>query len=140
MTENLNPKQEKGLILFDGYCHVCSNSVQFVLKREKGDQLKFASLQSDFARGLLEERGYDANNIPDSLVFIDSEKVFFQSDAALEIARYLVWPWRWLIFFKLFPAFLRNHVYNWIARNRYRWWGKRDTCWLPNMEWKHKFL
>mgnify|MGYP006281757829 FL=1 len=129
----------KPIILFDGYCNLCSSSVIFVLKRERGDVFRYTSLQSDFAGRLLSDMGLD-KDIPDSIVLVEEGEVYTRSTAALRIARKLKPLWSALYAFRVVPKFIRDPVYDWIARNRYKWFGKRSTCYVPNQDVKHKFL
>ena len=129
----------KPIVLFDGYCNLCSSSVVFVLKRERGDVFRFASLQSDFASRLLSDMGME-EDVPDSVVLVESGKVYTRSTAALLMARRLRFIWPALYVFILVPKFIRDPVYDWIARNRYRWFGKRSSCFVPNQDVRHKFL
>jgi len=129
----------KPIILFDGYCNLCSASVVFVLKRERGDVFRYASLQSDFAGRLLSDMGLD-KDVPDSIVLVEGGQAYTRSTAALHIARRLKFLWRALYAFIVVPKFIRDPVYDWIARNRYKWFGKRSTCYVPKQDVKHKFL
>jgi predicted DCC family thiol-disulfide oxidoreductase YuxK len=127
------------VVLFDGECNLCSGAVQFILKRDPAGKFRFASLQSDTGRQLLSKRDLDVQGLQ-TIVLIKGENCFTKSDAALEIARNLSGLWPVLYAFKILPRFIRNPVYDWIARNRYRWFGKRETCWLPSDKWKARFL
>ena len=127
------------VILFDGYCNLCSASVVFILKRERGDTFRFASLQSEYAADLLNRIGI-RQDVPDSIVLVEGERVYYQSTAALRIARRLRGLWSLLYAFITLPLFIRNPVYDWIARNRYRWFGKRSTCFMPQQDLSYKFL
>jgi predicted DCC family thiol-disulfide oxidoreductase YuxK len=127
------------LVLFDGLCNLCSASVQFILKRDPATNFHFASLQSEAGRQVLVKLGRDPSDLH-TIVLVKGEKIFFKSDAALEIARGLSGLWPLLYVFKIVPRFIRNPVYDWIARHRYRWFGKRETCWLPSEKWKNRFL
>jgi predicted DCC family thiol-disulfide oxidoreductase YuxK len=129
----------KPIVLFDGYCNLCSSSVVFVLKRERGDVFRFASLQSDFAGRLLSDMGLD-EDVPDSIVLVEGGQVYTRSTAALRIAKKLRPLWSALYVFCIVPKFIRDPVYDWIARNRSKWFGKRNTCFVPNQDVKHKFL
>ncbi len=119
-------EETKPLILFDGICNLCNGAVDFILKRDREKQFRFVSLQSEKGQELISQF-----NIPektDSVILIKSKRVFFESDAAIEIARMLPVPWKWLGIFRVFPVKFRNGIYRWIARNRYQWFGKRDKC------------
>lgn len=128
------------IVLFDGVCNLCNSSVRFVEKRDNKDRFRFASLQSEVGRKLTEERGIDTEKV-DSIILINPGVAYYvKSDAALEIARHLK-GWRWLPFlFSWLPSSLRNPVYDLIARNRYRWFGRQDECMIPTKSQQAKFL
>ncbi|WP_291784974.1 DCC1-like thiol-disulfide oxidoreductase family protein [Cecembia sp.] len=127
------------IVLFDGVCNLCNGAVDFIIKRDKGQNFKVAALQDEMVKKILESYQIEGDYL-DSIVLIRGEKVFYKSRAALEISRKLnaLWP----IFYGLIiiPAFIRDPIYNWIARNRYKWFGKKETCRLPNEEEQNKFL
>ena len=127
------------VLLFDGVCNLCSTSVQWVLQRDKAGVFRFAALQSETGRQLLQRFGLDSAAF-DTVVLVDGERVFTRSDAALEVLRRLGRPWSWLAILRWLPHSFRNVVYNWVARNRYRWFGRQRECWLPRLEWKDRFL
>jgi predicted DCC family thiol-disulfide oxidoreductase YuxK len=127
------------LILFDGECNLCTGSVQFVLRRDPRARFRFAALQSAFAREALAAAGAPAS-LPDSIVLIHRGRVRTKSAAALAIARGLRWPWPLLSVFWLVPYPIRDWVYGVIARNRYRWWGRRQQCWVPTPALRARFL
>lgn len=127
------------LILYDGVCNLCNRSVQFVLKKDKGQHFYFASLQSELGQILLEKHGLKGRNL-DSFVYIHAGKVYVESSAALRVSLHLRAPWPLMGVFLFIPPFVRNSVYRWIAKNRYRWFGKTETCWLPSPEWSSRFL
>lgn len=129
---------EHPLILFDGDCNLCNGSVQFVLKRDAKATFQFASLQSEAGRGALALVA--SLDQPDSIMLIRAGKLHIKSSAALGIARGLRWPWPLLSVFWLVPSRLRDFVYDWIARNRIRWFGKPEHCWLPQPEFLGRFL
>ncbi|MDO6429792.1 thiol-disulfide oxidoreductase DCC family protein [Flavitalea sp. BT771] len=126
-------------MLFDGVCHLCSSSVQFILKRDRRGIFRFASLQSEVGQSLLRHSGLPADQL-DSFVLVENNKVYTRSAGALRVCRKLDGAWPLLSFFRIIPRPLRDAVYNWIARRRYRWFGKNDSCWLPSPEWKSRFL
>jgi predicted DCC family thiol-disulfide oxidoreductase YuxK len=134
MAEPANP-----IVLFDGVCNLCSGSVQFILRRDPGARFRFASLQSPAGQELLARFGIDGQGI-DSVIVIEGDRWFKESDAALRIARHLGGLWRLLTVFRLIPRPLRDRLYRFIARNRYRWFGKQETCWLPTPELRGRFL
>ncbi|GAB4487659.1 MAG: thiol-disulfide oxidoreductase DCC family protein [Saprospiraceae bacterium] len=135
----MNPDIKSPILLFDGVCNLCNASVQWVLKRDRNGIFKFAALQSEIGQRLLQQFGFSQENF-DTVVLVDGEKVFTRSDAPLEIARRLGGLWSLFFVFKIIPRFLRDAVYNWVARNRYRWFGRREECMLPRPEWKNRFL
>jgi len=130
-------KQEK-VILFDGVCNLCNGAVQFIIKRDKQKNFLFASLQSNYAAKVL--KGKNIGTGLDTIVLLSNEQVFIKSRAVLEISRALPGVWPLLYVFRIMPTFLRDAVYEWIARNRYRFFGKKDTCMIPSPELKSRFL
>ena len=130
---------EKIILLFDGTCNFCNGTVNFILVRDKEDRFRFAALQSEAGKKLLQQYGLsDGEN--DSMVVIFRNRAFLFSDAALEISRRLPGAWPLLYALKILPLFLRNGVYKWIARNRYKWFGKSESCRIPNEKERSKFL
>jgi predicted DCC family thiol-disulfide oxidoreductase YuxK len=122
------------LILFDGVCNLCNASVQFIVKRDPHQKFKFASLQSPVAKEYL------TNQEMSSILLIKNGKYYDRSNAALEIARDLKGPWKIFYFFKIIPASLRNVLYNVIANNRYKLFGKKDECMIPTPELRSRFI
>lgn len=129
---------EKKIVLFDGVCNLCSSSVQFILKRDKKNQFLFSSLQSEYGQRILEQHHLPLSNF-NSFVLLDGGKLFTRSSGALRMLKYLGGGWQLLYGFIIVPKFLRDAVYNFIAVNRYKWFGKKNECWLPRPEWKEKF-
>lgn len=127
------------VILFDGTCNLCNASVRFIIKRDPSAKFLFSTLQSDFGKQLLKNVGIEDVKY-DSVILYKNGKVYKQSDAVLLIARQLSGLWSVFFVFIIIPRPIRNVVYNWIARNRYRWFGKRDMCMIPSPEIKHRFL
>ena len=123
------------VILFDGVCNLCNGFVQFVLKRDQRGRFRFASLQSDAARRLL---GGDGPR--ETIVLVEAGKTYVKSAAALRIVRGLRFPWPLLAALAMIPRPLRDPLYDWVARNRYRWFGKRDACMLPTPQTRGRFL
>lgn len=117
---------EKNIILFDGVCNLCNRSVDFVLKRDKKKQFYYVSLQSEEGKKLVKH--YRIPSDTDSVILIRNTKVFTESEAAVEIARRLPVPWKWLSVLRFLPRGWRDGLYRWVARNRYRWFGKRENC------------
>jgi len=127
------------ILLFDGVCNLCNGLVKFILKRDKRAAFRFAPLQSDSGRAYLQAFGLDPDALP-SVVLIEGERCRKRSDAALRIAFVLGWPYKALYAFMLVPAFLRDLAYDWVARNRYRLMGKKETCMLPTPDLLSRFL
>lgn len=129
----------KTILLFDGYCNFCSNTVQFILKHEKNKELFFASLQSETGIELLNH--YHINPAEtDSLVLVENNTAYVKSSAALRVSTHLKGLYPALFGFMIVPAFIRNWVYDFIARNRYKWFGKSESCMLPDPSVKQRFL
>ncbi|WP_152397102.1 thiol-disulfide oxidoreductase DCC family protein [Paenibacillus guangzhouensis] len=128
----------KAIILFDGVCNFCNSSVQFIIRRDKNSYFSFASLQSETGMRLLREQGY-AGELS-SVVVIDQGQLYTKSDAALRIAKQFHGIWRSASVLRIVPRPLRDLVYNFVAKNRYRWFGKSDSCMLPSPEVRSRFL
>ena len=126
------------IVLFDGVCNYCNAMVNFAIRNDKKAILKFAPLQS--ATGIrLREEHQIAPGI-DSVILIDQGKVYTYSDAAIRIAKYLRWPAKVVYSFSIVPKFIRQPFYKWIARNRYKWFGKTELCMIPTPDVKARFL
>lgn len=130
---------ENKIILFDGVCNLCSSSVQFIIKNDDENIFKFASLQSEFGQKFLKENKLDSETF-DSFILLDNNKVYKKSTAALIVAKHLKKRWIWLQVFWLIPTVLRDKLYGVISSNRYKWFGKKDECWLPTAELRGKFI
>lgn len=129
---------EKRIILFDGVCNFCNWNVQFIIRHDPHCHFLFASLQSEIGKQLLEK--WSISSKEDSLILIDHHQYYTQSTAALKIARHLN-SWLPLLYvFILIPRPIRNLLYRFIARNRYKWFGKRTTCMIPTAQEKRRFL
>ena len=133
-----NTKSHK-VILFDGVCNLCNNTVLLVIKRDKKDIFRFAALQSEAGLQLVSKYGIDTSKT-DSIVLIENDRVYLKSSAALRIARGLNSAYPLLYGFMIVPRFLRDWVYDFIARNRYKWYGKKESCMIPTPELQLKFL
>jgi predicted DCC family thiol-disulfide oxidoreductase YuxK len=127
------------ILLFDGVCNLCNASVQWVLLHDKKGVFRFAAQQSEAGQELLKRHGRHTSTF-DSVVLVDGDRIYIQSDAAIEVAVRLGGIWRLMGIFKIVPKVVRNGIYDWIARNRFRWFGKREQCMLPRPEWKERFL
>lgn len=127
------------MILFDGVCNLCNAFVDFVIARDPDARFRFASLQSDAARRLLSGMELGAAR-GDSVVLVERGQVFTQSEAALRIARRLGAPWRFAYPLVAVPRPIRDWAYQFVARNRYRWFGKREACRIPTPDLRRRFL
>lgn len=132
--------ENKKIILFDGVCNLCNNAVNFIIERDKDDVFRFASLQSEVGKKLTTERGIDPEDM-DSIVLIEPGVAYYKkSTAALEISRHLTGGYSFLRHFSFLPEGFRDGIYTIIANNRYKWFGKKDTCMIPTPELQSKFL
>lgn len=122
------------IIFYDGFCGLCDKSVQTVLKYDKKKQFRFATLQSDYAKSILGDLQED------SFVLYEQNKIYLRSTAALRTAKKLSGLWPLLYAFMLVPAFIRDGVYRFIASNRYQWFGKYDSCKIPDPETRSRFI
>lgn len=136
---NLRLSNHSKIIFFDGLCNLCQHSVQFILTHDKKSVFSFLSLQSKMAEQLLEENNTDPSGW-NSFILMEGGMIYTRSTAALRVARQLSGIWPLLYVFIIVPPFLRDSIYDWIARNRYRWFGKKESCWMPREEWKRRFL
>jgi len=127
------------IVLFDGVCNLCNGSVQFILRHDRQGRFRFASLQSSVGQDLQARLGMDPGRL-DSVILVEGDRWYKESDAALRIARGMSGAWKALAVFRVIPRPIRDAVYRLIARNRYRWFGKQETCWLPTPELRGRFL
>ena len=127
------------IVLFDGVCNLCNGAVAFIIARDRRAQFGFASLQSDAGRRLLRELSGD-DALPDTFVLVEDGRMFTQSTAALRIARRLGFPWSLAALLTVLPRAIRDGAYRLVARNRYRWFGKRETCMMPTADLRRRFL
>ena len=135
MTDSKN----NAIILFDGFCILCSSAVRFILKNDRKNQFLFASLQSDVAKEILLHYAPKKNEM-DSIIYIENDTIYKGSTAALKIGTKLNWKYKWLYIGYLLPIKIRDSIYYWIAKNRYKWFGKREVCFIPSTKEKSKFL
>lgn len=126
------------IILFDGECNFCDSSVQFIIKNDSKGIFHFASLQSDTGQELLKK--HDVPSDIDSMILIEGDKVYYKSAAALRICRHLKGAWKLLYALLIVPRPIRNIVYDFIAKNRYKWFGKKESCMLPSPSVRARFI
>lgn len=127
------------IVLFDGVCKFCHGSVNFIIDHDPRARIRFAALQSEPGQGLLRKFGLNTTDF-DTLILVEGENYSTRSTAALRVAWYLPPPWRFLSAMLLMPAFLRDPLYNLLAKNRFRWFGQLDACRMPTPEIQARFL
>jgi len=135
----MNKQLTHSIILFDGVCNLCNGAVNFVIKRDPGNVFKFTPLQEKQGVLLLKKHAIDAQKL-DSIVLVENKKVYTKSSAALRIARKLSGLWPLFFVLLIIPSFIRDGVYDFIAKNRYKWFGKKERCIIPTPGLKEKFL
>lgn len=131
--------EEPRVILFDGVCNFCNYWVNFAINRDSKKKLRFTTLQGETAKQLLPQYNISPTNIS-SVIFIDKGKAYTQSSAALRICKHLNGGWKLFYALMIVPKFIRDFFYNIIARNRYKWFGKKDECRIPTPELRERFL
>jgi predicted DCC family thiol-disulfide oxidoreductase YuxK len=135
-----NLPKNKNIILFDGVCNLCDASVQFIIKHDTKDLFRFVALQSNLGIEIIKHIGIDAQNIDSIILYKPGIAYYYKSSAALEIAKDLGGFFSFGTVFKIIPEIFRNKIYDYIAKNRYKWYGKKESCMLPTAELKAKFL
>ena len=127
------------IVVFDAHCLLCSGWVQFLLRHDRRQVLRFASMQTDGGRALLDRAGIDTL-APDTFLLVDGDRLRTQTHAIFHVLHALGWPWRlaWMLW--IIPAPLRDAAYRSLARHRYRWFGRRETCWLPSPRDEARFI
>ena len=136
----INLPKHKQLILFDGVCNLCNSSVQYVIKHDKRDLFMFASLQGDTGKQLIKTYNIDTSKLDSILLYTPNKGIVSKSTAALKIASKLGFPQNLMSVFFIIPQVIRNWIYDFVAKNRYKWYGKKDACMIPTPELKCKFL
>jgi predicted DCC family thiol-disulfide oxidoreductase YuxK len=132
--------KHKQLILFDGVCNLCNSSVLYVIKHDKKNTFMFAPLQSYAGKQVIEKFNIDPSKTDSILLYSPEDGLSVKSSAALHIAKHLGFPRNLMIIFFIVPTFIRNWVYDFIAKNRYKWYGKKEACMVPTPELTSKFL
>lgn len=127
------------IIVFDALCVLCSANARFVLRHDRKEHFRLASMQGPTGDSLYRTYGIDPAT-PDTLIVVDGQRVLRNSDAVLAIYAECGWPWRCAVILRVMPRAVRDPIYRWVARNRYRFFGRRDTCWLPSAEHRHRVL
>ena len=126
------------VVLFDGVCKLCNGSVNFILRFDRKGRLKLALLQSDYGRSILKEHGKNPDML-DSMMLLEGDRLTVKSTAVIRISKYLGGAWPLCMVALIIPHFIRNFIYDIIAKNRYKWFGKYDTCRLPDPEFEDRF-
>lgn len=132
--------QNKKIILFDGVCNLCNTAVQFIIKHDKKDVFRFVALQSDLGVEITKHIGIDCRKMDSIILYEPGIAYYIKSEAALEIAKNLSGGVAILSIFNILPSSISNKVYDYIAKNRYKWYGKKDSCMIPTPELEAKFL
>jgi predicted DCC family thiol-disulfide oxidoreductase YuxK len=128
------------VVFFDGVCNLCSESIQFIIKNDRNNVFKFSSLQSEFAQKTLSNKNIKEISTSRTIILLSNNNTYAKSGAVLRIARLLRFPLNLLYIFIIVPPFIRNAIYEYISNNRYRWFGKKQECWIPNETLKSKFI
>lgn len=132
--------RNKKIILFDGVCNLCNSAVQFVIQHDKNDIFRFVALQSELGQEILNYIGIDSANIDSIILYEPGVAYYYKSSAAIQIAKHLGGFWHFGTVFKIIPNGIRNLLYDYVAKNRYKWYGKKESCMIPTPELKVKFL
>ncbi|WP_143310827.1 thiol-disulfide oxidoreductase DCC family protein [Chitinophaga vietnamensis] len=130
---------QHAIILFDGVCNFCNSSVNFVIRHDRRSYFRFAPLQSDIASALSVQYHFPLETMA-SFVLVENAQAYTKSTAALKVCRHLPFPWRLAYVFMAIPRPLRDGLYSWIARNRYRWFGRQEACMMPTPDVRSRFL
>lgn len=133
------PKNKK-IILFDGVCNLCDTTIQKVIKADTKDQFRFAALDSNIGKAILDHIGVDRKKTDSMVLYIPGEAYYIKSEAAIKIATYLGGFYGLLQPFSILPKYLTDAAYSYVAKNRYKWYGKKESCMVPTPELKEKFL
>lgn len=131
---------DKKIILFDGVCNLCNSSVQYIIQRDKKDEFRFVALQSDLGQKILRHIGIADKSIDSIVLYLPGIAYYYKSSAVIEISKSLQGFFNYGMIFRLLPTSLRDVAYDYIAKNRYKWYGKKESCMIPTPELKAKFL
>jgi predicted DCC family thiol-disulfide oxidoreductase YuxK len=131
---------EKKIILFDGVCNLCNGAIQFIIKKDKNDIFRFVALQSELGIEICNYIGVDQTKIDSIILYNPGVAYYYKSTAAIKIAEELGGIYILISVSKIFPEKLRNYIYDYIAKNRYKWYGKKESCMIPTSGLKAKFL
>ncbi len=137
---SLNLPKDKKIVLFDGVCNLCNGAINYVIDNDKNDVFRFVSLQSDLGKVIQQYIGYTDTNLDTIIVYVPGEAYYTKSTAAIKIMNEFGGIWKAMNSFLLLPQNMRDLVYDYVAKNRYKWYGKQDACRIPTPELKAKFL
>ena len=135
----MSTRENHAIVLFDGVCNFCNSKINFIIRHDKRDYFRFAPLQSDIGKKYLSEHHINTSET-DSFILVEDGKTYDRTTAALRIAKKLNGGWPLMYGFIIVPPFIRDIVYRIIAKNRYKWWGKKDSCMVPTPDVRAKFL
>lgn len=130
----------KKIILFDGVCNLCDASIQFIIKHDKKDIFRFVAIQSELGQRIIKHIGINTTETDSIILYLPGVAYYYKAEAALKIAKDLNGIYSFLSLFNVFPNSISNMVYDYIAKNRYKWYGKKEQCMIPTPELKSKFL
>jgi predicted DCC family thiol-disulfide oxidoreductase YuxK len=136
----LNIPKDKKIILFDGVCNLCDSAVQTIIKHDTKDVFRFVALQSDLGQKIIKHLGIDTQKTDSIILYQPGFAYYYKSEAALEIAKHLGGIFYFASLFSILPTSFSNYIYDYIAKNRYKWYGKKETCLIPTKELQGKFL
>lgn len=131
---------DKKIILFDGVCNLCDASIQFIIKHDKKDIFRFVAIQSELGQRIIKHIGINTTETDSIILYLPGIAYFYKAEAALKIAKDLNGIYSFLSLLNVFPNSISNMVYDYIAKNRYKWYGKKEQCMIPTSELKSKFL
>lgn len=132
--------ENKQLVLFDGVCNLCNNAINYVIKHDTHNMFMFTPLQSETGKHIIKKFKIDTNKMDSILLYSSESELFYKSTAVIKIASKLGFPQNLLSIFYVIPPFMRNWIYDFIAKNRYKWFGKKESCMIPTKELKAKFI
>jgi len=136
----VNLPRDKKILLFDGVCNLCDNTVQFIIRHDKKDVFRFVALQSELGQQILKHIGVDSSKTDSIILYEPGNAYYYKAEAAIRIAKILGSYFSLLGIFSILPKGLSNKVYDYVAKNRYKWYGKKEECMIPTPEMKSKFL
>lgn len=138
MIVNIHELENKVIVLYDGQCSFCNGAVQWIIARDQFGKINYAAIEGELGQQLI--RHYNIPDTIDSLICIDHNKAYLYSSGAIQVTKHLDGIWKVLFAFKIIPAIIRNPIYKWFAKNRYRWFGREQSCMLPTPSIRQRFL